>query len=167
VVHPAFVARSGAVVEVRPMNEWTDDPAEPPATPGYSPNRLNRKLGLKPGFRLAVLNPPDRYWDLVHPLPDGVAVAGPRAKRLDFVHVFVERRAELLRALPKLIARIKPEAMIWVSWPKRASGVATDVTEDVIREIALPLGLVDVKVCAVDETWSGLKLVLRLEHRPS
>jgi hypothetical protein len=149
------------------MDEHTNDQQDPPITAGYSPNRLNRKLGLKPGYRIAVVNPPDRYWDLVHPLPEGVAVAGPRAKRLDFVHVFVERRAELLRALPQLVARIKPEAMLWVSWPKRASGVPTDVTEDVIREIALPLGLVDVKVCAVDETWSGLKLVIRAEHRPS
>lgn len=149
------------------MDEWTDDEVEPPVTPGYSPSPLNRKLGLKPGYRIAVVNPPDRYWDLVHPLPEGVALAGPRAKRLDFIHVFVERSAELQRALPKLVARIKPEAMIWVSWPKRASGVATDVTEDVIREIALPLGLVDVKVCAVDETWSGLKLVIRVEQRPA
>lgn len=144
-----------------------DEPTTRPATAGYSPHRLNRKLGLKPGFRIAVVNPPDRYWDLVHPLPEGVAVAGPRAKRLDFVHVFVERRAELRKALPKLVARIKAEAMIWVSWPKRTSGVHTDVTEDVIREIALPLGLVDVKVCAVDETWSGLKLVIRVENRPA
>jgi hypothetical protein len=149
------------------MDERTNDQPDLPITAGYSPNRLNRKLGLKPGYHIAVVNPPDRYWDLVHPLPDGVAVAGPRAKRLDFIHVFVERRAELLRALPKLVARIKPEGMIWVSWPKRASAVPTDVTEDVVREVALPLGLVDVKVCAVDETWSALKLVIRVEHRPA
>lgn len=136
-----------------------------PKPAGYSPSRLNRKLGLKAGYRIVVVNPPDRYWDLVHPLPEGVAVAGPRAKRVDFVHVFVERRAELARALPKLLPRIKSAAMIWVSWPKKASTVPTDVTEDVIREIALPLGLVDVKVCAVDETWSGLKLVIRVENR--
>lgn len=142
-----------------------DQPPPPPRPAGYSPNRLNRKLGLRTGYRIVVLNPPDRYWDLVHPLPEGVTVVGPRAKRVDFAHVFVERRAELARALPKLMSRIKPEAMIWVSWPKRVSGVPTDVTEDVIREIALPLGLVDIKVCAVDETWSGLKLVVRVEHR--
>jgi len=134
---------------------------------GYSPSRLSRKLGLKPDSRIAVISPPDRYWDLVHPLPDGVMVAGPRAKRLDVAHVFVERRAELARALPKLMARIKPDGMIWVSWPKRASGVPTDMTEDVVREIALPIGLVDTKVCAVDETWSALKLVIRVEHRPA
>jgi hypothetical protein len=137
------------------------------AVAGYSPSRLSRKLGLKPDSRVAVISPPDRYWDLVHPLPDGVMVAGPRAKRLDFAHVFVERRAELARALPKLLARIKPSGMIWVSWPKRASGVPTDMTEDVVRELALPLGLVDTKVCAVDEIWSALKLVIRVEHRPA
>lgn len=149
------------------MNERMNDQMDPPTQAGYSTISLNRKLGLKDGFRIVVVNPPDRYWDLVHPLPEGVTVAGPRARRLDFVHVFVERRAELLRALPKLAARIKPNGMIWVSWPKRASGVPTDVTGDVIREAALPLGLVDVKVCAVDETWSGLKLVIRVEHRPA
>lgn len=143
-----------------------DESSLPPEPVPHRPSRLNRKLGLKPGARMAVLNPPDRYWDLVHPLPDGVAVAGPRAKKLDFVHVFVERRAELARALPKLMPRIKPDAMIWVSWPKRTSGFDSDMSEDVIREIALPLGLVDVKVCAVDEVWSGLKLVIRAEQRP-
>ncbi len=145
----------------------SDEPSAGTALAGYSPNPLSRKLGLKAGFRIAVISPPDRYWDLVHPLPEGVMVAGPRAKRLDFAHVFIERRAELARALPKLIARIKPDGVIWVSWPKRASGVPTDVTEDVIREIALPLGLVDTKVCAVDETWSALKLVIRVELRPA
>ena len=143
-----------------------DDPNDLP-TAGYSRNPLNQKLGLKSGFRIAVINPPDRYWDLVHPLPEGVSVLGPRARRLDFVHVFAERRAELARALPKLLARIKPDGMIWVSWPKRLSGVPTDITEDVIRELALPLGMVDVKVVAVDETWSGLKLVIRVENRPT
>jgi hypothetical protein len=135
-------------------------------TAGYSRNPLNQKLGLKSGFRIAVINAPDRYWDLVHPLPDGASVFGARARRLDFVHMFAERRAELARALPKLIGRIKSDGMIWISWPKRTSGVATDISEDVVRELALPLGLVDVKVCAVDETWSALKLVIRLENRP-
>lgn len=133
---------------------------------GYSGTSLDRKLGLKAGFRISVLSPPDRYWDLVAPLPEGVTVLGPRAKRLDFVHVFVERRNELERMLPRLLNRIVPAGMIWVSWPKRASRVPTDVTEDVVRKVALPLGLVDVKVCAVDEIWSGLKLVIRRELRP-
>jgi hypothetical protein len=145
----------------------SEGPSAAAAPADYSPSRLSRKLGLKPESRIAVISPPDRYWDLVHPLPDGVMVVGPRAKRLDLAHVFVERRAELARALPKLIARIKPDGTIWVSWPKRASGVPTDMTEDVVREIALPLNLVDTKVCAVDETWSALKLVIRVEHRPT
>jgi hypothetical protein len=134
----------------------SDEPSAGAALAGYLPSPLSRKLGLKAGFRIALLN-----------LPDGVMAAGPRARRLDFAHVFIERRAELARALPKLIARLKPDGMIWVSWPKRSSGVPTDVTEDGIREMALPLGLVDTKVCAVDETWSALKLVIRLEHRPA
>jgi hypothetical protein len=142
-----------------------DDAVEPPS--GYAGNPLNRKLGLTEGLKIAVINPPDRYWDLVDPLPEGVSLAGPRARGLDFVHIFVERRAELARALPKLQARIKPDGMVWVSWPKKTSQVETDVTEDTIRELALPLGLVDVKVCAVDETWSGLKLVIREEERPA
>jgi hypothetical protein len=120
---------------------------------------------MKPGYRISVLSAPDRYWDLVHPLPVGVTVMGARARQLDFAHIFVERRSELMRALPKLLGRIKPAGMIWVSWPKRMSGVPTDVSEDVVREVALPLGLVDVKVCAVDETWSALKLVIRRERR--
>jgi hypothetical protein len=132
---------------------------------GYAQSPLVKKLGVKPGFRVAVVNPPDRYWDLVHPLPEGVTLAGPRAKALDFVHIFVERRAELARALKRALARVKPEGMVWVSWPKKASGIRSDLTEDLIREVAFPLGLVDVKVCAVDETWSGLKLVIRKELR--
>jgi len=93
----------------------SDEPSAGTALAGYSPNPLSRKLGLKAGFRIAVISPPDRYWDLVHPLPEGVMVAGPRAKRLDFAHVFIERRAELARALPQLIARIKSAGMIWGS----------------------------------------------------
>ncbi|MDH3495337.1 MAG: DUF3052 domain-containing protein [Gemmatimonadota bacterium] len=131
----------------------------------YSESPLVKKLGIKPGFRIALVNPPDRYWDLVHPLPEGVTVTGPRARKLDVIHIFIERKAELARALPKARPRIRPEGMIWVSWPKKASEVATDVTEDVVRELALPQGLVDVKVCAIDETWSGLKLVIRVEQR--
>lgn len=131
----------------------------------YADNPLVRKLGVREGFLIAVVNPPDRYWDLMHPLPEGVTLAGPRAKSLDFIHVFAERKAELLRELPRAHGRIKPEGMIWVSWPKKAAGVPTDLTEDVVREVGVPRGLVDVKVCAVDETWSGLKLVVRKELR--
>jgi hypothetical protein len=132
---------------------------------GYSGNPLVEKLGVKEGFLIAVVNPPDRYWDLMHPMPEGVTHAGPRAKGLDFIHIFAERKAELAKALPRSQNRIKPDGMIWVSWPKKAAGVPTDLTEDVVRELALPRGLVDVKVCAVDETWSGLKLVIRKELR--
>jgi hypothetical protein len=132
---------------------------------GYSGNPLVKKLGVREGFLIAVVNPPDRYWDLMHPLPEGVTLAGPRAKSLDFIHIFAERSAELARAIPKAHDRIKADGAIWVSWPKKASGVPSDISEDEVRALALPRGLVDVKVCAVDETWSGLKLVIRKELR--
>lgn len=132
---------------------------------GYSGTPLVKKLGFKEGMRVAAVGAPPGYWRLVGALPAGTRTLGARAKDLDLVHVFGRRRSGLARALASARRRIVPNGMIWVSWPKRASGVATDVTEDVVRELAFPLQLVDVKVCAVDETWSGLKLVIRKEHR--
>lgn len=132
---------------------------------GYSGTPLVRKLGIKPGSRLHVVSPPDHYWDLLPGLPDDVVRAGARARNLDLVHCFVTREAELARRLPGLRARIRPDGMIWISWPKKASGVTTDVTEDVVRKVAFANRLVDVKVCAVDEVWSGLKLVIRKADR--
>lgn len=132
---------------------------------GYSGTPLVRKLGIRAGDRMTVLNPPPDYWDLLTGLPDGVESLTARARNLDFVHFFAQRAAELRRRLPKLLRAIRPDGMIWVSWPKKASKVETDVTEDVVRAVALPLGLVDVKVCAVDEVWSALKLVIRKELR--
>lgn len=128
---------------------------------GYSGTPLAAKLGFKPGLRIAAIDAPAGYLDLLAPLPDGVAIVRRVAKDLDGVHVFTSERSELARALPLLAKSIKPDGFIWVSWPKKASGVPTDVGENTIRELAFPLGLVDVKVCAVDATWSGLKLVIR------
>lgn len=108
---------------------------------------------------------PDHFPALVGELPDGVRVLGRPAAELDLVVLFVRERRELERRLPGLQARLQPAGMIWVSWPKRASKVPTDMTEDVVRDVALPRGLVDVKVCAIDESWSGLKLVTRKELR--
>jgi hypothetical protein len=136
-----------------------------PAPAGYSGTPLPAKLGLKPGQRVRFVEAPDGYARVLGPLPDGIEVSPRATKNLDLIHVFVSARARLAAALPSLMKAIVPDGTIWVSWPKKASGVATDVTEDVVREIALPLGLVDVKVCAVDETWSGLKLVIRKELR--
>lgn len=133
--------------------------------PGYSGTPLVKKLGIKPGARVWVKNRVSGYEKLVAPLPEGVKILSRAGKELDVVHFFTKQATELFRELPRMMERIAADGAIWVSWPKRASRVATDVTEDVVREAALPLGLVDVKVCAVDEVWSGLKLVIRKELR--
>ena len=132
---------------------------------GYSGKPLIKKLGIKEGYSIAVLDPPDDHWNLLGRLPASVVVTGPGDSELDSAHVFVTAKADLERHLPGIKDHVKPQGMIWVSWPKKSSGVSTDLTENVIRDIALATGLVDVKVCAVDQTWSGLKLVTRLEDR--
>jgi hypothetical protein len=132
---------------------------------GYSGKPLSTKLGIKPGMSLTVLGPPPDYDELLADLPTGVTTRRRLSGRSDIVLLFTTRRARLERRLPALIAAIAPAGAVWVCWPKRASGVPTDVTEDVIRDVVLPSGLVDVKVCAVSEVWSGLKLVIRRELR--
>ena len=132
---------------------------------GYSSTPLAKKLGIKPGFVIATPGAPGDYRRLVTDLPADVVIATTARKNLDLVHLFVVARSDLAKRLPALLRVIKRDGTIWVSWPKRASKVETDVTEDVVRAVALPLGLVDVKVCAVDEIWSGLKLVIRVENR--
>jgi hypothetical protein len=124
-----------------------------------------RKLGIKCGTTLLVVNAPAEYPDLVARLPEGVRLLARAARDTDAMHVFATARADLARRLKALLPKLRQDGMIWVSWPKRASKVPTDIAEDTIREIALPMGLVDVKVCAVDDTWSGLKLVIRKELR--
>jgi hypothetical protein len=128
---------------------------------GYSGTPLAKKLGIKPGSRLFVAGAPSNYAKLLAPLPDGVVIGSRLPASVEFAHLFTTKRADLAARLRSTLARLEPDGTIWVSWPKKASKVATDITEDTIREVALPLGLVDVKVCAVDETWSGLKLVRR------
>lgn len=132
---------------------------------GYSGTPLAKKLGIKPGNRLWVKNPPANYRKLLAPLPAGARILSRTAKDLELIHFFTKQRGELEAALPVLQTAIKQDGALWISWPKKAAKIATDVTEDVIREVALPLGLVDVKVCAVDEIWSGLKLVIRKQNR--
>lgn len=132
---------------------------------GYSGTPLTRKLGIKEGSRLLLLDAPDGYLDLLAPLPEAVEIASRVSDATDLVHVFSTRREDLEETLLALRAQIRPTATIWVSWPKKSSKVPTDITEDTIRDIALPIGLVDVKVCAVDDVWSGLKLVIRKELR--
>ncbi|MFL6699903.1 MAG: hypothetical protein ACJ8GJ_22255 [Vitreoscilla sp.] len=135
------------------------------STPGYSGTPLARKLGIAAGSRVVVLNPPDGYRDWLAPLPDGVRFEAKVSATTDVVHLFVDRRSEMQAQLDALRTRIAPAAAVWVSWPKKASKVPTDITEDTIRELALPIGFVDVKVCAVSDVWSGLKLVIRKELR--
>tara|TARA_R110002072_G_scaffold1303_1_gene10608 strand:+ start:1414 stop:1839 length:426 start_codon:yes stop_codon:yes gene_type:complete len=135
-------------------------------TAGYSGTPLPRKLGLKDGLRAAFVNLPDNHVDLrdAAQFASVVSVANP-GDDLDFVHYFTRARAELEHDLPRFKRAIRPTGMIWVSWPKKASKVPTDITEDTIREVALPIGLVDVKVCAVDLVWSGLKLMIPRDQR--
>lgn len=132
---------------------------------GYSGKPLPRKLGMTASTRLVVLGGPDDYETLLGALPAGLQRAKAVSKSTNLVHLFAVERAELAAQLRGLRASLQPEAAVWVSWPKKASKVPTTVTEDVIRELALPLGFVDIKVCAVSEVWSGLKLVVRKELR--
>ena len=132
---------------------------------GYSGTPLSKKLGIKSGGNLVAWDAPRNYLKLLAPLPKEVTLAARLGRGTDILHVFCTKRTTLDAALSRALAKLRDDASIWVSWPKKASRVPTDITEDTIREIALPMGLVDVKVCAVDETWSGLKLVIRRENR--
>jgi hypothetical protein len=132
---------------------------------GYSGTPLAKKLGIKPGNQLLLIGAPDRYNSLLEPLPEAVQFDEQLSEATDIVQVFSTHRIELEQLLVSYRTRLKPTGVIWVSWPKKSSRMPTDITEDVIRDIALPLGFVDIKVCAVDEVWSGLKLVIRKELR--
>ena len=131
---------------------------------GYSGTPLVKKLGIKENFKAAIMNaPPDFVRTL--DLPPGVKLSSRGPQPLDFAMLFVKSRRELENKFLLCAAKLTPAGMLWISWPKKASGVATDLTDNVVREIGLAKGMVDVKVCAVDETWSGLKLVVRKELR--
>src|SRR6266849_3049753 len=134
---------------------------------GYSGTSLPKKLGIKDAHRVAILGPPKDFEKTLGVLPSTVSLQIGRAGKLPFdvLVLFVTRRAELARQLASVRRRMTPAAGFWVAWPKKASKVPTDITEDVVRFVALPTGLVDNKVCAIDETWSGLRLVIRLENR--
>ena len=132
---------------------------------GYSGTPLPQKLGIKPGHRVTTIEAPKGYRQLLAPLPEGVSFTKELGADAPFVHFFVKERAVLEKELKRLRRLLADTGVLWVSWPKKSSGVKTDITEDVIREVCLPLGFVDVKVCAVDETWSGLKLMIRRENR--
>jgi hypothetical protein len=133
---------------------------------GYSGTPLVTKLGIKEGSRVALLGAPEGFDEELAPLPDGVRVLRRLGPDLDVAVLFVTERRQLERRFPAVAASITPAGGFWIAWPKRASKVPTDLTEDVLREVCLPLGWVDVKVCAVTDVWSGLKFVLRKENRP-
>jgi len=132
---------------------------------GYSQRSLSQKLGIKPGTQVVVLGAPKTYRSLLGRLPAGAKLQARLPKATQFIHRFVRHRDELEPELPRLAGALSDNGALWISWPKKTSGVETDLTENVIREIGLAEGLVDVKVCAVDEVWSGLKFVRRMEHR--
>ena len=128
---------------------------------GYSGTPLIKKLGIKEGFSVALLGAPS---DVIKEL--GVSNGAKRQPPLDYVHLFVKTQAELRAGFPLWAAKLAPAGMLWISWPKKSSGVASDLNENIVRDIGLAAGLVDIKVCAVNEVWSGLKFVIRLKNRP-
>jgi hypothetical protein len=132
---------------------------------GYSGTPLIAKLGMKPGARMTFIDAPDGFRKLLEPWPDAAKVLGPSAESLDLAVLFTTSAAHLERHFPRNAKRLVPSGALWVAWPKKASGVTTDLGEDRVRTIGLAAGLVDVKVCAIDETWSGLKFVVRTRDR--
>ena len=135
------------------------------APAGYSGTPLPRKLGIKDDHLVALLDEPAMLREILVPLPDGVELRTDLRRRPDVAVAFFVTRSAFERRIEALGRAIFPASSVWIAWPKKSSGVTTDITEDTVREVALPLGLVDVKVCAIDETWSGLKLMWRKERR--
>jgi len=132
---------------------------------GYSGRPLVEKLGIRPRTRIAIIDPPRGFRATLGKLPEGVTVAARASSTYPFIHLFTRSRVVLESKLPALLRALETDGALWISWPKKSSGVDTDITEDVVRAVALPTGLVDVKVAAVDDVWSGLKLVRRLKNR--
>ena len=132
---------------------------------GYSGTPLAKKLGIKAPLTVLLINPPEEYIMWIGGVPDGVRLLAKAKPPIEAAHVFTTERSFLNVMLLKLRSELKQDGFLWISWPKKSSQMPTDITEDVIREIALPLGFVDIKVCAVSEVWSGLKLVIRKSER--
>ena len=132
---------------------------------GYSGTPLAKKLGMKREHVVRLVNEPGHYIQLFSDLPVNMDISSDKKKLKDLIHLFTKEQKELRKLLPLLKKEMKQDGMIWVSWPKKSAKVETDITEDVIREFALSIGLVDIKVCAVDEMWSGLKLVIPVAMR--
>lgn len=134
-------------------------------TSGYSGTPLSKKLGIKPGFKVKLVGQPDYYFDLFNDLPDDIQLLKDSKSKKNLIHYFTNSASQLKKDLGQLKKEIEQDGMIWISWPKKSAKIETDVDENVVRALALSNGLVDVKVCAVDETWSGLKLVIRIKDR--
>jgi hypothetical protein len=132
-----------------------------PAAPGYSGKSLADKLGLKPSMRVSAIRAPKEFTKWLAPLPDAIAFVGTRARDVDCAVAFASAAAPLMRDVEQVLPRVREGGILWDCWPKKSSGVATDVTENLLRELILPTGWVDVKVCAVSQTWSGLKFLRR------
>jgi hypothetical protein len=133
---------------------------------GYSGTPLQKKLGIKPGCSMAIFNEPANYWDLISPLPEKTTlVKKPKVGSIDFAHIFVREMKVFEKEFARYRDYLKKDGMLWVSWPKKASRVPTDLDETKVREFGLENGLVDIKVCAVDDVWSGHKFVYRLKDR--
>lgn len=135
------------------------------STAGYSSTPLIKKLGIKAEFVLKFINIPENYFELLGPLPEDIILQQGSKPPKDFIHFFTKSDQELKQLLPSLKKEIKPNGMIWVSWPKKSSKIQTDLSENDIRNLALEIGLVDIKVCAIDHIWSGLKLVIPVKDR--
>jgi hypothetical protein len=132
---------------------------------GYSGTPLEKKLGIKPGFEIMLVNAPTYYFNLFSDLPGDLNFNKDPDIKKDFIHFFTKNEDEFIETLPLLKDQIKANGIIWVSWPKKASKIITDITENTIRDYGLKIGLVDIKVCAVDEIWSGLKFVIPIKDR--
>ncbi|NKI31866.1 DUF3052 family protein [Croceivirga thetidis] len=132
---------------------------------GYSATPLVKKLGLKEGYKIKLVNPPTNYFELFDELPSGLLITENSAVLKNFIHFFTKERKELEELLPNLAKEIKQDGMVWVSWPKKAAKIDTNLDGNIVRSFGLNIGLVDVKVCAVDATWSGLKFVIPVKDR--
>ncbi len=132
---------------------------------GYSSTPLAKKLGIKNGFKIRLINQPDYYFNLFTDLPNDIQILADKETTKNFIHLFVKNMNEFEKNIHELKNEIEPDGIIWVSWYKKSAKISTDVTEDKIRNTALSIGLVDIKVCAVDEIWSGLKLVIPVKDR--
>lgn len=135
--------------------------------PAYSQTPLARKLGIRDNFRILVVNMPENYLALFTDWPERIEWVHDSQVRKNFIHLFARESEQLYSLLPDLVDEMEQDGMIWVSWPKKASGIHSDVTENLVRSFALETGLVDIKVCSIDDTWSGLKLVIPLKSRNS